>query len=509
MKNNEINGKIKSAYEKITPDILSSVLADCGQTNEKIIIVPQKRRKNMIKTFTSIAVSAAILLGVGLLGSAYVINNTVSSVVSLDVNPSVEIRINKNEKVLGVNALNEDGKVIVGDMDFSGNSLDVTVNALIGSMLRNGYLSDMTNSILVSVDGKDDKLSAEIRQKVADEISALLTTDDFTGAVLSQTVSADNTLRSKADEYGITAGKAQLIEQITSQNSFYTFEELVPLSINELNLISMSGNLHLENVDSTGKASDKAYIGEDAAKNIAFTHAGVTESEILKYEAELDYENGVMVYDIEFKTSQCEHEYDIDAISGGIVKFDREQKNYTSKTEDKLDKGKNSSDTSAQSSSEYIGNETAKSTAFTHAGVNESDVYECEIELDHEKGVVCYEIDFKCGAYEYEYKIDALTGSVLKYDKEYDEHNHHAGVSVGSSGEIQGTQYIGSDKAKESALAHAGLEESSINKYECKLDREDGIMVYEIEFKSGNSEYEYEIDASTGKIIKYEIEAKD
>ena len=42
MKNNEIKDKIKSAYEKITPDILSSVLSDCGQTNEKIIIIPQK-----------------------------------------------------------------------------------------------------------------------------------------------------------------------------------------------------------------------------------------------------------------------------------------------------------------------------------------------------------------------------------------------------------------------------------------------------------------------------------
>lgn len=421
MKNNEINDKLKSAYEKMTPDILSSVLSDCGQTNEKIIIIPQKRRKSMIKKITSIAVSAAILLGVGLIGASYVLNNTVSSVVSLDVNPSVEIRVNKNEKVLGVNALNDDGKAIVGDMDFSGNSLDVTVNALIGSMLRNGFLSDVTNSILVSVDGKDDKLTDEIRQKVADEISALLTTDTFTGAVLSQTVSADNTLRSKADEYGITAGKAQLIEQITSQNLFYTFEELVPLSINELNLISMSGNLHLENVDSSGKASDKAYIGEEAAKEIAFERAGISDSDIIKYEAEIDYKNGVMVYDIEFRTSVNEYEYEIDALSGDVVSYEKEDERSSHKTETSAPESSAAQD----NLSEYIGEAAAQNAAFTHAGVSEADAYEIETELDHEKSVVCYEVEFKCGGYEYEYSIDALNGSVLKYDRETDDDYHN------------------------------------------------------------------------------------
>lgn len=57
--------------------------------------------------------------------------------------------------MLRVNALNEDGRIVLGDMNFSGSSLDVTVNALVGSMLRNGYLSELANSILVSVDNGD------------------------------------------------------------------------------------------------------------------------------------------------------------------------------------------------------------------------------------------------------------------------------------------------------------------------------------------------------------------
>ena len=66
--------------------------------------------------------------------------------------------------------------------------------------------------------------------------------------------------------------------------------------------------------------------------------------------------------------------------------------------------------------------------------------------------------------------------------------------------------YIGESKAKQIALAHAGVSEGSIREFECELDREDGIMVYEIDFECGNYEYEYEINAATGEIVKYDIE---
>ena len=51
-----------------------------------------------------------------------------------------------------------------------------------------------------------------------------------------------------------------------------------------------------------------------------------------------------------------------------------------------------------------------------------------------------------------------------------------------------------------------GVSEGSIREFECELDREDGIMVYEIDFECGNYEYEYEINAATGEIVKYDIE---
>ena len=48
-----------------------------------------------------------------------------------------------------------------------------------------------------------------------------------------------------------------------------------------------------------------------------------------------------------------------------------------------------------------------------------------------------------------------------------------------------------------------------MSRIKCELDREDGRVVYEIEFKSNGMEYEYEIDASTGAVLKYDKERDD
>ena len=302
MTNKEAEQKIKLAFLNAVPDIRDSVLSDCQTQKGAVTIMTDIKKKNpWTKRLAGIAAAFALLIG-GITGfQVYQTNYTVASLISLDVNPSIEIQVNRKEQVLAVNARNDDAKIVVGDMDFKGSSLDVTINALIGSMLRNGYLNEMANSILVSVDNQDPIKGAELQERLAAEINEVLQTGTFNGAVLSQTISADPSLRSLADTYGITLGKAQLIQQIINQNTFYSFEDLVPLSINELNLISESGNLKLANVSSLGTASDKAYLGEEKAKDAALSHANVSADKITHYEIELDYENGVMVYEIEFQ----------------------------------------------------------------------------------------------------------------------------------------------------------------------------------------------------------------
>ena len=92
--------------------------------------------------------AAAACLCVAVLGGgvSFYQNHRVDSVIGIDVNPSIELSVNRNEKVLQANPLNEDAETILDDMNLKNVDLDIAVNALIGSMVRNGYLSELDNS---------------------------------------------------------------------------------------------------------------------------------------------------------------------------------------------------------------------------------------------------------------------------------------------------------------------------------------------------------------------------
>ncbi len=414
MNKRQIEINLKTAIEQTTPDVLDNVLSQCGAQNGKVMKMKTLKNKRRLKSVASVA--AALVLIVGAFFVVASMNNSVYSTVTLDVNPSIEIKLTEKEKVLEVNPLNDDAVTVLGDMDFKNSSLDVTVNAIIGSMVRNGYIDELSNSILISVDSKNETIGNELQAKLNSDIEKLLDENDCKGAVLSHTVKHNDDLDDKAEKYGITIGKALLIEKIIAADNRYTFEELAKLTINELNLIGNGGTDISDSVTVQGNSSEKQYIGFGRAKDIALAHAGVTTQEITEYDAEFDYEDGKMVYEIEFNVGNVEYDYDIDAKTGEIVKSFNEIDDDIDDDDDEHFGNDNGAGNGAGDN--YINRQTAKQNAFVHAGVNEADCRKIEIELDTENGVTVYSVDFECGGYEYDYDIDATTGAVLHFEKE-------------------------------------------------------------------------------------------
>lgn len=498
MTEKEMERSIRQAFEHATPSVFGSVLDACDKQKGTVIIMKENKRKNnWIPKIAGLAAALLLVAGAGFGWNTYQANYAVASTVSLDVNPSIEITVNRKERVLEVTALNEDGRNIVAGMNFKGSDIDVTVNALIGSMVRNGYISDLSNSILVSVDSKDATGAKTLQKKLTDEVTSLLQTQAFNGAVISQTIDPDDALETLAKKHNISTGKARLIQRIVAQNSRYTFEELVDLTINELNLLTESGRLHLDTVSSSGTASEKKYIGSEAAKQAALTHAGVAEAEIRNFEVDIDLEKGIIVYEIEFETADYEFEYDINALDGTVVWQEKEPKRNIS--------GKPVvPDAPTISNPTFIGKDAAKTAALKHAGIDANAVTEFECELDREHGVYVYEIEFKAGAYEYDYDINAETGLVIKFQKHLDDDS-----KVADNTHTANTAYIGKDAAKTAALKHAGLSADAIRDYSCELDTDYGKARYEIEFEVNGTEYEYEIDALTGSVLKSKLERDD
>lgn len=405
MKNDKnIENMLRSAVSHAAPDARDAILSACDHEKGKVIYM-EKKRSSPLRGFAAVAaVLVLIIAGVFAVKNLGAPSDTLAAVVSLDVNPSIELNVDKDEKIISAKGLNDDGRRVLGDMELEGSSLEVAVNAVIGSMLKNGYLDDMANSILVSVSGVNGYDADKLRSTLADDVNRQLENC----SVLSQDVSnADSDTVKLADKYGITVGKAALIRQIVAADSRHSFEELAALSINELNLIADGKTL--SGIASNGAAaSSKAYIGRDAAVDAALGHAGVTRSEVRKLEVDLDYEHGSMVYEVEFEVGAAEYEYDIGAADGDIVWYEIER-------DGTVEQGGSAIDGKAA-----ISSDDAKTAALNHAGLTTAQVTHLKAELDREGGKLVYEIEFKSGGHEYEYVIDAATGAVIKSEKEHD-----------------------------------------------------------------------------------------
>ena len=116
-------------------------------------------------------------------------------------------------------------------------------------------------------------------------------------------------------------------------------------------------------------------------------------------------------YYIDFESGGRDYEYDISAFDGSII--------LSSPNNQKPSDNSASQSTSSQTS--LITKDQAKAIAFKDAGVNEKDVFDLEIDLDRDGGVVAYEIEFQSGRTEYKYDIQAYTGAIINSEKEIDD----------------------------------------------------------------------------------------
>lgn len=150
--------------------------------------------------------------------------------------------------------------------------------------------------------------------------------------------------------------------------------------------------------------------------------------------------------------------------------------------------------------------ERAKEIALEHAGLDSDEVTFIKLNKEFDDGIQKYEIEFYSNGKEYDYEINAYNGQIIKYD--YDMENNYTPNNnlINDQSNIGSTTNISLERAKEIALQNAGLESNQVSFKKVKLDIDDGIQKYEVEFYSNGKEYDYEIDANSGDIISYEIE---
>ena len=484
--------------------------------NEAVSYNPKKKFLYAgISGFAALAACALLIFGISGFNknkpSAPVTPDTpVDSVVCIDINPSIELNVSKSNKIITAVALNEDASIVLEDMQLENVDLKTALNAIIGSLLRNGYLDEAYNAVNVCVENEDENRADELGAEVSGTISNIFDKQDLIGDVFTETGPVDEEDKALADVYGISVGKLLLAKKV-ALNMNMELEVVVRFTIVEL----------WDLMD----AEPTELILKDEALLAAVDHAGVDINEITVLCNKIQVSDGVFIYLIKFLVNDCEkYTYQVDATTGEIIKQEYEygvqieipdidldidtedptedatEEDTEESTEDVEVPSEDATEegTEDETEDEYtpvvptkpITKKEALAYAYADAGVDENEVKLDEIK--HYPKENQYVIKFTVGMFDYEYLICGSDGEVL--DKEVIDK-----TKVETDEDVDPLTV---QEALELALEKAGVTLEDVTKYDIKYTTTKTSASYKIHFHVDKEHFEYNVDAMTGEITE-------
>lgn len=285
----QIEACLKSAASDLTPNVLERIDLSTPQIKAE----KEKRSVFFLRQRVIATLVAACFCMIALAGGTYTYQNgKVDSVIGIDVNPSVELSVNKRNKVLAAKALNEDGESIMQDMDLKGVDLNTAVNAVIGSMVTHGYLSELDNAILVTVSNDSISKAQGLRHAVVNDIRNTLEEKQLKAVVYDQQVMEEDEVKQLAEEYKISYGKAYFLRELILQNPSLSMDDmkaLAPLTMEEIAKVITERSYAVEGKTAAGEetttanttqaATEPETIAESSGLEESKTAASASETE--------------------------------------------------------------------------------------------------------------------------------------------------------------------------------------------------------------------------------------
>jgi uncharacterized membrane protein YkoI len=353
----------------------------------------------MKKLFT-LALTAVVLVTL----AACSTTEAAASTIAIDVNPSIVLELDDNDSVINVILNNEDAGTIIGDMDLIGVNYNVAINAIVGSMVANGYISELQNSVLLSVSSENEQHEVDLLAELAQNVNSYLNGSSIEGSVITQILDHDDEEEALAELLGISEAKAELILEIVEIDPRVVVEELAQLSIHDLNLLLEAKEYDIDGVEQVGTASELGLITAEEALQAAVLEFSIEELDIVEYEVELETEDGIMVYEVEIETTSDYFEVLIHAVEGTVyVEMDDDE-------DEVFPADAMSEDALMQLLAEEL-------------SLDLNAVTELEIEQEMENTVAYYEVEFMHNGQEIEVEVNAVTGDLyyLSIEDDNDE----------------------------------------------------------------------------------------
>ncbi|MEY8320743.1 hypothetical protein AAK894_06600 [Lachnospiraceae bacterium 46-61] len=214
-----MNDKIKQTFDKIYAEDELKI-----QTKQLIVYqtINYYTRKNVIRR-RIVSVMACFLFFIMGFGG-YHLYFTQMSMISIDINPSIELNINRFDKVISINSYNDDGMKLANVLDIKfmnyKNAIDEILNT---DIITENFVKNETLSIVVV--GKDEQKSKEMYENIQNNMSE------------NQNVCCDmanfNEVN-EAHEVGLSVGKYRAYMELQNINENITIDDIKGLTMSQI-----------------------------------------------------------------------------------------------------------------------------------------------------------------------------------------------------------------------------------------------------------------------------------
>ena len=179
-----------------------------------------------------ITIIVVLILVIGIV-SFILSNNRITSTITLDINPSIEINLTRNEKVKSITALNNDSKDIVTNK-YNNKTLEEVFELLIISLIDKGYDYDNNIDVILYTEGKVK--SEDVARKMEFIFGKKNIHAEIT--IIENITKDDERL---AKKYNISPAKVSYIESIIENNKNISIGDLINKSVTELKETKITG----------------------------------------------------------------------------------------------------------------------------------------------------------------------------------------------------------------------------------------------------------------------------
>lgn len=446
MKNKEIKQRLENSINEAPMDLLAKI-QDTPirkmQTHDDITRQEKVKTRRPLLRPVALGASVMMLMIIAISGW-YQFTMSPDSRIYFDVNPGIEIIMNRREQVIDLIGINREGEALAEAIDYSGEDLATVQNRILEEMVSTNILEGSRQIMLVSALHEDPEESREMARAFDQEIHRFFENQEIELVVLRQSLVLSNTLEEFSKNYNISIGKMTFIRNLMVLNPDLQLENLTDLSLEELLMISMQTGLDLNRIIETDDDYQEFELPE-----VPEEEPPVTEEEP-EPQPEPEPEPAPEPTPEPKPEPRPEPAPENQPVPESILSFSE-----------------------------------VRSIALRETGGGEV----MEMQYDEEDRE--YEVVIFHNGYEYEMEIDAFTGRIKDMDvDELDEDEEES-----SQGD-----FIGIERAKEIALSRIGggyIEE-------IEIDEDDGRWIYEIEAVYIDEDYDLEIDAITGEILSFD-----